>query len=550
MAEKAKVLSGREPIDDQFWDYDEKGIRKYNPRKAAQCILEGTPMITIGEIKKTIYRYDRGVYRDDGRSFIETTIQKLTGGHVRQNQVNETIFQIERATHAERSILDSAPPNLVCVSNGILNIVTGQLRQHDPQVVFLQRIPHPYNPASECPKVIEFMETVLPKGFVPMIQQWVGYLLYRRYAIKRAVILIGEADTGKTSMLRLMVALVGQENTSSVSLHELVADDFSAYWLFGKLLNHYDDLAGADLQSTASFKMATGAGYLSAEKKFAEKFFFQNFAKLTFCTNMVPPVKKPDDAYYSRWMPIFFNHIFVEKDDGYIDRIINDPQEMEGFLAWAVEGLQSLLKQGAFTYPYPPEEVRRLMERSGSTVAGFAQDCLGQDAGKVVKRDLMYAAYQAWTLANGGAVVSPAKFGRLLPEVCPYIQRGDTRKDSTEKRSEHVWMNVQISVDDTANTAFQEIISYININNKLFNYPFQDNGLEKWGITRIWELISIFLESEQTPGNSVSETALVAHLIHAGIGTEEAIKAIDLALSSGNIFRAGGGYRSSCGAPP
>ena len=80
--------------------------------------------------------------------------------------------------------------------------------------------------------------------------------------------------------LRLVTALLGLENCSAVTLHDLVSNRFRAAELYGRLANIAGDLDGGWLTSTAMFKMVTGGDTIGAERKFGQPFSFTPAARL------------------------------------------------------------------------------------------------------------------------------------------------------------------------------------------------------------------------------------------------------------------------------
>ena len=47
------------------------------------------------------------------------------------------------------------------------------------------------------------------------------------YFIKKAIIFVGERDTGKTTLINLLASLMGKGNVSGVSLQRITSDKFA-----------------------------------------------------------------------------------------------------------------------------------------------------------------------------------------------------------------------------------------------------------------------------------------------------------------------------------
>jgi len=413
-----------------------------HPKKTADWILSERKFITLGDKTKEIYHFDKGVYVRGGETIILERIQELGGSLVSNHICKEILGHIQRKTFANREILESAPKNLICLQNGVLDIETGILRLHNPEVIFTQRINASYNPDATCPNILNFLSDTIQPDALPTLQEYCGYILYRGFIFKKAVILIGESDTGKTTFLRTLVKCIGQENTSGESLHKIISDKFSAVNLYGKLLNFYDDLSYSDIKDTGLFKILTGGGYISGEYKFGDRFQFMNYAKLLFATNKISKVEdSDDDAYYSRWILIFFNNqILEENKDPYLVEKCTTEQELSGFLNWCLDGLKRLLKQGRFSYNKSPEEIKTIMQRSSDPISAFVQDCVYEYIDSYFTKDLVYEVYSQYVNKNGGARVSKEKFGRDFQKYAKFTTSG--QRDTTEKPKAHVWLNL------------------------------------------------------------------------------------------------------------
>jgi len=484
---ESKREQQQEITEPDIWIELDNGIKKLSHKKAALELTKLYHIKTIGGKVKEIYYYEpvgrhRGRYRKDGESVISEKIEQWTEGRVKLHDIKEVVGHVQRMTFCDRDILRNDNPNEVCVGNGIFNLKTLELSPHTPEKIFTHKLPHFFKPGVDCPKFKKFLKDILKKDDIPTIQEFMGYLLYRKYNIKKAVIFVGEPDTGKTTLIKAIVKFVGEENTSGVSLHKIIHDKFSTVNLYGKMLNFYDDLSFKDIKETGEFKIVTGGGYLSAEYKFGERFEFLNHAKLLFATNKISTVMdSDDDAYYLRWLIIFFNNVFDDSNkatDKNIIEKITTAEEMEGILNWALEGLKRLLENNKFSYNKTAEENKLVMEKSSNPISAFVQDCIVEAQGEHISKENLYNIYSLYVKEYGTARVTKEKFGRDFPTKATYVTSG--RKNTKLKKSEHVWFNLKMN---TSNTTFlTNMRKYKVLLQKLkINQYFQDElGTMKW----------------------------------------------------------------------
>ncbi|MGQ0517616.1 DUF5906 domain-containing protein, partial [Bacillus sp. D-CC] len=74
-----------------------------------------------------------------------------------------------------------------------------------------------------------------------ILEEILGYILFRRNEFAATFILTGNGSNGKSSYLKIIRQLVGEENASSLDLNEL-DQRFKTAELFGKLANIGDDI--------------------------------------------------------------------------------------------------------------------------------------------------------------------------------------------------------------------------------------------------------------------------------------------------------------------
>ncbi len=193
--------------------------------------------------------------------------------------------------------------------------------------------------------------------------------------------------------------------------------------------------------------MATGGGYISAEYKFGNRFDFMNFAKLVFACNQIPTAKQTDDdAYFGRWIVIRFEKEIRRKKPFLLDQMTT-PQELSGFLNFALLGLKRLLKDGKFTYNKEPDEIKDEMMRSGSAIASFAVECIAFEPDAWVSKEDMYQVFKLYAVQKGGMVLSKTGFGKKICKLDSYIKSGKKKmiKQVTG------WRNVKIIASDLLN---------------------------------------------------------------------------------------------------
>lgn len=390
----------------------------------AKYLTEKFNIITVGEKEREMFVYRGGMYKRAENEVIYPEIQRILGEHITKNAKTETFHKIADMTSCPRSVFDSAPLNCIPLANGVYNMETKELLPHDSKYRFTYQFPVQFNAEADCPLTKKFMGEILTPEQYEVVKEWVGYYFYRLYSFKKAIIFVGEGDTGKTTLLETIHYLLGRDNVSSVSLHKMSSDKFAAAHLYEKHGNLVDELSAQDVKDTGNFKIATGGGSISGEYKFGNQFSFQNFSKLTFACNRIPDVTDFDDeAYFGRWMVVRFENPIAVKIPNFIKTLTTE-EERSGFFNLAMEGLQQLLTNGGFSYKKSAIDTKIEMMRSGSSIAVFATDQVLQENGHEMTKEAMYEAYTNFCVEQGFAPETKDMFGKKFSFYAPYAHDG------------------------------------------------------------------------------------------------------------------------------
>jgi len=175
---------------------------------------------------------------------------------------------------------------------------------------------------------------------------------------RKAFLVYGETKSGKTQFQEILKYIVGNRNTSEISLQMLGDDMFSVSSLEWKILNVFDDLPKKGLTDVSLFKIIAGGGStFPVRRMHTEPYPAFNTVKLWYNTNIVPMTKATeDDSFFNRWEIINFPNQFIEqsKDPVYEDipefykTIIDDEDEVQGIIHYCIKALKILYKNKHF----------------------------------------------------------------------------------------------------------------------------------------------------------------------------------------------------------
>jgi len=425
-----------------------KKDRKMAMFEIAKYLKKRYHVKSIGEERSEVFVYKRGIYIA-GKKILKVRIQKILEELVTEAQIQEIISKIINMSHIDRDKFDDTDKDLINVKNGIVNLRTGKLTKHSHKYYFTNQIPVKYDIRAMCPKFSKFLTEILTgEAEIRVIEEFFGYCLYRSHFIKKALILVGERDTGKSTLINVLKVLIGEKNVVGIALQNL-GDRFSMAAIYRKWVNIYDDLPSNAVKYTGMFKMLTGNSPIDAEKKFGDHFGFNSFCKLVYSCNKVPqPLSRDidDSAYFSRWLMVnFTKKIKSENMDKDLLAKLTTESELSGILNLAILGLGRLFQNQDFTYKVEPEEIKKQMLRS-DPLAAFCYDCLERDADGWISKNEMHKAYSEYAEKRGLSGITIDRLGKMLPTYATYID-SRLKADTQTGRQMRSWLFVRINRD-------------------------------------------------------------------------------------------------------
>lgn len=209
----------------------------------------------------------------------------------------------------------TADASTIILDNGVLKLnitptedgtedLTWKLIPHSPDMLSLNLMPIKYDEKAECPMWIAFLNRVtgLNEKARRDVQKLFGYSLYKSLKFKKAFMLLGPHDSGKSIILGVLEHMVGLENVSSMTLQQICdGNQFATSALYGKMMNICGDLDKEKIRNMGRFKIFVGGDRLNLEPKNKPPISYLPTAKGVFSANTIPDIEEDDAAYYIRW---------------------------------------------------------------------------------------------------------------------------------------------------------------------------------------------------------------------------------------------------------
>jgi len=354
--------------------------------------------------KSEIWMYSDGIYKPNGKSIIGEQIRDVLEECYTPFIFNLVIAKLIADTAiGAQEFFNNNYVNEIPVQNGILDVMTHELRPFDPKKIFFTKLPVNYDPLAQCPMIDKFHKDVLPnEEDAKIIEEIAGFALRKEYTFEKAIIFLGFGRNGKSKELELLKRFVGVENCSSQPLASLIPGDQSIHYLHGKLLNLSGDISSSDLKDTSIIKALTGRDRITSQRKYKNNLDFENYAKLCFACNQLPMVYDLSKGFWDRWVIIDYPFTFVPKwehdiaqnnpliklrDEDIISKIVT-PEELSGFLNKALLGLQRLIDNKGFSSTRSSDEVKATWIRKSNSFVAFCMDRVKDDyQGRILRKE-------------------------------------------------------------------------------------------------------------------------------------------------------------------
>ncbi|MGN7478061.1 DNA primase family protein [Solibacillus silvestris] len=319
------------------------GKHGFNPVKLARAINEITPVICVDGV---LYVYDRGVYKADRERKIRRYAANILGERYRSSHGNEVVEVLKDLNTVTSMELEKPRTDVINLKNGLYEIRTGKLLPHTKDFVSFAQIPVAYDAKAKCPTIDKFIKDVVPADSVNMIYEIFGLCLIPQ-TFSAAFFFLGEGRNGKSTMIELLTAFVGEDNVSNVTLQDLSANRFKLAQLQHKLVNAYGDLPSTMLSETDIFKSICTGDKVNAERKGVDAFNFKPYARLVYGMNKMPATRDFSNGFTRRLKIIEFNKPVKNPDVKLIEKMTT-ASELSGLLNKALKGLERLLERGCF----------------------------------------------------------------------------------------------------------------------------------------------------------------------------------------------------------
>lgn len=306
------------------------------------------------------------------------------------------------------------------VQNGILNLMTGDLKNHDKNKYFTRVTNVEYTENVDCPVWDKFLIDIFEndKDLIRYIQKAIGYSLTGLTTEQCAFFCYGTGRNGKSTFLDVISDILGdyavniQPETIMVKQgNQNGANSDIARLKGARFVTTVEPNDGVRLNE-GLIKQLTGGDTVTARKLYANEFEFKPEFKLWMSTNHKPIIRGTDLGIWRRIHLIPFNvKISEEKADKNLKLKLK--QEYMGIIRWAVDGCLMWQREGLII-PDSIKQATNEYKNEMDVISAWIDECCELDASSFEKAGDLYNSYSKWGKESNEYVMSLTKFGREM----------------------------------------------------------------------------------------------------------------------------------------
>ena len=305
------------------------------------------------------------------------------------------------------------------VTNGTVDLRTGELRKHNPADRITKMACVAYDSEAKSLLWDTFLHTVFDDNnhLIDFMQRLIGYSLCGHTREDRFSLLWGNGANGKTTLLNTIRSMMGTyaahvRPETFIGGATGIPNDLAA--LEGRRFVTTVETDEGRKFAEGLLKQFTGGEPIQCRFLHREFFTYVPEGHLFVASNHRPVIKGTDDAIWRRVLLIPFTVTIPPENR---DRMLCDrlKGEASAILNWCLEGYRKYESEGL----NPPNEVLAAVKdyRAEQDLIGkFLDECCETGDEHVIKCSDLRNRYNTWCLENGEKPMTSQMFGRRIAE--------------------------------------------------------------------------------------------------------------------------------------
>lgn len=355
---------------------------------------------------------------------------------------------------------------LVSVSNGLFYFEQGVLLPHTKGFFTKNSLPFNYDQNATCPQWIAFLKDVWgdDQESIDLLQEFFAYILSGDSKQQKFLNIIGPRRSGKGTINKVLISLLGEHNTVAPQLSEL-CETFGLQPWISKMLASFTDarLVGRDSVGIVSQLLRiVGNDTITVNRKNKESWNGYLPTRIVIYSNEALQLQENSNALSGRMLVLqMTNSFFGREDINLADKLIT---ELSGIFNWALDGHRRRVSRlgEKFIQPKSGQATLDMIAELNNPLSEFMTDSIIFEKGAVVGKDDVFTCYRRWVVRKNLQAGSELSFKRRF--IAATQEHGvSTGLDRSNGQSRHVYTNMKLTpkaqafIDSTSDFENQEI---------------------------------------------------------------------------------------------
>jgi putative DNA primase/helicase len=360
------------------------------------------------------------------------------------------------------------PPaeKLISLQNGLFHFEDAVLLPHTLGFFTENALQFSYDPAARCPTWLKFLNDLWhddPES-IALLQEYFGYILSGDTRQQKFLNLIGPRRSGKGTINKILVSLLGQHNIVSPQMEELV-DTFGLQPWLGKVLASFTDarLIGRDSAGIVSQLLRiVGNDPITVNRKNRESWHGFLPTRIIVYSNEALQLQENSNALTGRMLVLQMTTSFFGREDITLSDKLSE--ELPGIFNWAMEGhARRLARQGErFVQPATGQETLDFIAELNNPLMEFMDDVLEFNKDVMTEKNEVFNCYKRWASQKNIKAGTEMAFKRRFISATQDLGVR-TSVDRSNKVRRHVYIGIKLNdaaqkyIDTISNFESEEI---------------------------------------------------------------------------------------------
>ncbi|MEV0898369.1 phage/plasmid primase, P4 family [Actinoplanes sp. NPDC049802] len=333
------------------------------------------------------------------------------------------------AVRRDASVFDTHR-DLLSVRNGVVDLRTGELSEHDPALYFTKVATVEYEPGAEAKAFTKALEAV-PADALDWLHLNIGQAA-SGHSAERMILLTGVGRNGKTALMGTIFRTLGGyaakvPNTLLLKGKSLGSATPEKMTLRGVRLAYMEETPEEGYLDAQVAKELIDAEEIEGRNLYRPIVSWKPTHSIFLNTNHAPTVTDTGDGAWRRLARVEFPFRFRapgqaierendrEGDEG-LKRDLDTDEARRAALAWIVAGAVRWYENEQ-RLPLDPESVEQAKakwRKDSDDILRFVDEVCSLDPGRWVVATELYAEYARWAAANGHRAMSSKEFAKRM----------------------------------------------------------------------------------------------------------------------------------------